>query len=44
MKFYEFLAIARQDEVDAEMALRQWARSIACTDLDLLKTVESMLA
>lgn len=27
-KLYEFLAIARQDEVEAEIALRQWAKSI----------------
>ena len=28
MKLYEFLATARQDEVEAELALRRWARSI----------------
>jgi Uma2 family endonuclease len=27
-KLYEFLATARQDEVEAELALRQWARSL----------------
>lgn len=29
VKLYEFLATARQDEVEAELALRQWARSLA---------------
>ena len=28
MKLYEFLATARQDEVDAELALREWVRSV----------------
>ena len=28
VKLYEFLATARQDEVDAELALRKWVRSI----------------
>ena len=28
VKLYEFLAIARQDEVEAELALRQWVRSL----------------
>ncbi len=28
VKLYEFLATARQDEVDAELALREWVRSI----------------
>ncbi|NEQ51753.1 MAG: Uma2 family endonuclease [Leptolyngbya sp. SIO3F4] len=28
VKLYEFLATARQDEVEAEVALRQWTRSI----------------
>lgn len=28
VKLYEFLATARQDEVDAELALRQWVRSM----------------
>jgi Uma2 family endonuclease len=28
IKLYEFLATARQDEVEAELALRQWARSL----------------
>lgn len=28
VKLYEFLATARQDEADAELALRQWVRSI----------------
>ncbi len=29
VKLYEFLAMARQDEVSAELALRQWAREIS---------------
>jgi len=29
MKLYEFLATARQDEVEAELALRRWARSLS---------------
>ncbi|MGP1385240.1 MAG: Uma2 family endonuclease [Thainema sp.] len=29
VKLYEFLATARQDELEAELALRQWARSLA---------------
>jgi hypothetical protein len=29
VKLYEFLATARQDEVIAELALRQWARELA---------------
>ena len=29
VRLYEFLATARQDEVEAELALRQWARSLA---------------
>ena len=28
VKLYEFLATARQDEVEAELALRQWLRSL----------------
>ncbi|MDV3349137.1 Uma2 family endonuclease [Leptolyngbyaceae cyanobacterium CCMR0082] len=28
VKLYEFLATARQDEVDAELALRAWVRSV----------------
>ncbi|NEQ95872.1 MAG: Uma2 family endonuclease [Cyanothece sp. SIO2G6] len=28
-KLYEFLATARQDEVDAELALREWLRSLS---------------
>lgn len=28
MKLYEFLATARHDEVDAELALRQWVRTV----------------
>ncbi|MGF1520997.1 MAG: Uma2 family endonuclease [Leptolyngbyaceae cyanobacterium] len=29
MKLYEFLAMARQDEVEAELALRQWVRELS---------------
>lgn len=29
IKLYEFLATARQDEVEAELALRQWTRSLS---------------
>ncbi|EKU99289.1 hypothetical protein Lepto7375DRAFT_1315 [Leptolyngbya sp. PCC 7375] len=28
VKLYEFLSTARQDEVDAELALREWVRSV----------------
>lgn len=29
MKLYEFLSTARQDEVDTELALRKWVKSVA---------------
>jgi hypothetical protein len=28
VKLYEFLATARQDEVDAELALREWLKTL----------------
>jgi Uma2 family endonuclease len=31
VKLYEFLATARQDEVEAELALRQWIRQLTTT-------------
>lgn len=31
VKLYEFLAMARQDEVEAELALRQWARELSAS-------------